>query len=203
LAPLHIQKRAAHETRDGGHLACRYAEMLSRLFPSAMLAQVVDRPTFEISLRSEHSGDEPFLYTLYASTREEELLLAGWDERTRIQFLQMQFAAQRSAYGGMFPEAQFDIVFSDGAAAGRIVVNRARHEIRVVDFIIAPEERNRGIGTALLQRLVAESAAAQKPLRLQVARGNRALAFYHRNGFVPTGESASHVQMEWRGPQEP
>jgi GNAT superfamily N-acetyltransferase len=154
-------------------------------------------------LRAEEAQDEPFLYTLYASTREEELLLTGWDERTCIQFSQMQFAAQRAGYRSMFPEAQFDIVLLDGLAAGRMVVNRAGNETRVVDFIIAPGERNRGIGTALLQRLIAESAAAQKPLRLQVVRGNRALAFYQRNGFVPTGESASHVQMEWRGPQEP
>jgi GNAT superfamily N-acetyltransferase len=167
-----------------------------------MLARVVDEPTFEISFRPEQAKDEPFLYTLYASTREEELLLAGWDERTCIQFLQMQFAAQRTAYRTIFPEAQFDIVLLDELAVGRIVVNRAGHETRVVDFIIAPEERNRGLGTALLQRLVAESAAVQMPLRLQVARGNRAVAFYQRNGFVPIGESASHVQMEWRGPQK-
>jgi GNAT superfamily N-acetyltransferase len=176
--------------------------MLSQPFHSAMLRDVVLQPTCEISLRAEQAADEPFLYALYASSREEELLLTCWDERMRAHFLQMQFGAQRTAYRGMFPDAHFDIVLLDGAPAGRIVVNRAQPEIRVVDFIIAPGQRNCGIGTALLQSLIAESAAAQKPLRLQVVRGNRALGFYQRNGFVATGESASHVQMEWRGRQE-
>jgi len=149
-----------------------------------------------IELRPERNDDEPLLYALYASTREEEMALTGWDERTRAQFLQMQFHAQRTGYGGMFPGAQFDIVSVDGVSAGRIVVNRTAEEIRIVDLVLAPEFRARGIGTWLLRSIIGEAADSHRPLRLHVVRGNRALRFYQRLGFVPIAESPSHVEME-------
>lgn len=150
----------------------------------------------QLTLRPETGDDEPLLFALYSSTRADELALTGWDADTCQSFLRMQFAAQRSGYGQMFPNAQFNIVMAGEVPIGRIVVNRAAHEIRVVDLVIAPEERNGGVGTELMRPLIAESANVKLPLRLCVVRGNRALRFYERLGFVKTGELATHLEME-------
>jgi ribosomal protein S18 acetylase RimI-like enzyme len=166
-----------------------------------MLQRVKSFAAEKIELRPERDEDEAFLYALYASTREEELALTGWDERTRAQFVQMQFRAQRAGYRSMFPNAQFSIVLGNGSPIGRMVIDRITDEVRLVDLVIVPEARGHGLGTMLLQNLMNESAVARVPLALQVVRGNRALRLYQRLGFVQTGESASHLQMEWRAPE--
>ena len=133
-----------------------------------------------LTLRPECASDEPFLFELYAGTRAEELVLTGWDEPTRQQFLRMQFQAQRAGYRGMFPDAQFDVVLEDGIPVGRIVVSVADAEIRIVDLIITETKRGRGIGTEMLRRLLQQAAAASKPLRLQVLKANRAAQFINQ-----------------------
>ena len=149
-----------------------------------------------LKLRPQTDADEPLLFALYSSTRADELAMTGWDTAACQTFLRMQFNAQRIGYSQMFPNAQFYIILDDDSAIGRIVIDRAMDEIRVVDLVITPEHREHGIGTELMKRLIAESVAADKPLRLCVVRGNRAIRFYERLGFTFTGESASHLNME-------
>ena len=73
--------------------------------------------------------------------------------------------------------------------------------------ILAPAavlHRGTGMGTALLKDLLAEAERAGKPVRLQVLKTNRAIRLYARLGFAITGESPTHLQMEWRpGPPGP
>jgi ribosomal protein S18 acetylase RimI-like enzyme len=87
----------------------------------------------------------------------------------------------------------------DGQAVGRIVIDRAGNEFRLVDIALLPEHRGRGLGTALIQNLQREAAAAKKPVRLSVLKGERAFRLYQRLGFEKTGEADLREQMEWRG----
>ena len=150
-----------------------------------------------LRLRPEHASDESFLFGLYASTREDELALTNWPEPVREQFVEMQFRAQRSGYLAMFPQGRFDIVLENETPVGRMVVNVSDDELRLVDLVITATQRGRGIGTELLRRLLQQAAASNKPLRLQVLKGNRAGQLYERLGFTKTGESFTHVQFEW------
>ena len=155
-----------------------------------------------ITVRAEQSQDEAFLFELYASTRQDELDAWGWPPEMRGNFLKMQFKASQG-YHQAFPDAEFLIVMLDGVAAGRMIVHRTRAELLLVDIALLPQFRNAGIGSALLRRIFGEAAATQKPVRLQVLKGNRAERFYHRLGFVKTGETELHWEMEWRAPVAP
>ena len=135
-----------------------------------------------ITVRPEQPQDEPFLFELYASTRQEELDAWGWPPEMRGSFLAMQFKASQG-YHHAFPDAEFQIVQLDGANAGRMIVHRTREELHLVDIALLPRHRNAGIGSALLQRIFGEAAATKKPLRLKVLKGNRAIRFYQRLGF--------------------
>jgi len=150
-------------------------------------------------LRLEEPADAPFLLEVYASTRREELAATGWPAQMREAFLRMQFNAQRHGYRTAFPRAQFAIILSGGQAVGRIVIDRAEDGFLLVDIALLPEHRGRGLGTALVQNLLREAAAAGKPVRLSVLKGQRAFQFYQRLGFVKTGEDGLRDQMEWRG----
>ena len=150
----------------------------------------------EITLRPESAGDEALLYQLYADTRAEEMAMVNWDPATKETFVRMQFMAQRKGYREMFPQAAFSIILAGGQPIGRIVVNRARDEIRLVDLVLQPGCRGRGVGTRLLSGLCSEADAAKKPLRLHVLRGNRARRLYERSGFGPKGETGAYEEME-------
>jgi ribosomal protein S18 acetylase RimI-like enzyme len=155
-----------------------------------------------ITVRPEQSQDEAFLFELYASTRQEELDAWGWPPEMRSAFLSMQFKASQG-YHRAFPDAEFQIVMLDGVNAGRLIVQRSRDELQLVDIALLPQHRNVGIGTALLQRIFGEAAATRQPLRLKVLKSSRAGRFYQRLGFGITGETELHFEMEWRAPAAP
>lgn len=149
-----------------------------------------------ISLRPEEPGDEPSLFRLYASTRADELALTGWDDTACERFLRMQFQAQRAGYREMFPHAQFAIILSEGSPVGRVVIDRPEDEIRIVDLVIAPEYRGRGIGGALMSSIMAEAATSSTPLRLKVITGTPAQRWYERLGFSLVEDGDVYLEME-------
>src|SRR4051794_3142552 len=141
-----------------------------------------------ITLRPITPDDEEFLRQVYASTREEELALTDWDTAQKAAFVQMQFAAQHRYYQENYRQTTFDVILVDGQPAGRLYVARWAKQIRIVDIALLPEYRNAEIGSALLHELMAEAAAAGKPVSIHVERYNPALRLYTRLGFVPIGE---------------
>lgn len=151
-----------------------------------------------VELRPERPEDEAFLREVYARTRQEELDRTGWDAATRAAFLEMQFHAMRRGYRAMFPRGEFAVILLDGQPAGRQVVHRTGTEIRLVDVALLPAQRGRGVGTALLQTLLAESARAGIPVRLQVLATNRARRLYERLGFTRSGGDELYAELEWR-----
>ncbi|HVE87101.1 MAG TPA: GNAT family N-acetyltransferase [Myxococcales bacterium] len=150
-------------------------------------------------LRPALPEDEGFLFALYCSTREDEVAAWGLPPPQREAFLRMQYAAQQHHYRAALPDADHRVILHEGKPAGRLLVARRADEIRLADVALLPEHRGRGLGTALLRDLLAEAAAAGKPVRLQVLRGNRAAGLYARLGFSTVNEDGLHALMEWRG----
>ena len=97
----------------------------------------------------------------------------------------------------MFPHAEFQIVERERQPIGRLIVNRAPDEYRLVDIALLPEQRGAGLGTTLIQRLLREAAAAGKPVRLSVLKGHRAARLYQRLGFKQIGQAEVHDELEW------
>ena len=153
-----------------------------------------------LSLRREQPGDEPFLFEVYAGTRAEELALTNWDDNTRRQFLDQQFAAMRRGYAQMYPDGEFLIVSLGSERVGRMVIHRAAEAIRVVDLALLPAHRNRGIGTILMRQVCGEAASTGKPVRLCVLKSNRALRWYQRLGFAFCENRGIYDELEWRPP---
>jgi predicted GNAT family acetyltransferase len=62
---------------------------------------------------------------------------------------------------------------------------------------VTPAFRGRGIGTGLLEELIAEAGASGRSLSVHVERQNPARSLYERLGFVPAGEHGVYVLMKW------
>jgi len=157
--------------------------------------------TATLTLRPIRSDDEPFLYEVYASTRMEELAPLGWSAEQQAAFLTQQFNAQHQYYQANYPGADFQIILVNDQLAGRLYVDRRIGEIRIVDIALLPEYRNGGIGSRLLNDLLAESAQAGKFVSIHVEKFNPALRLYERLGFSISDDRGVYWFMEWK-PQE-
>lgn len=169
----------------------------------------------DLCLRPEGPSDEAFLLRLFAGTRAAELAFlgppgaapGGWTPMQET-FLRIQHLAQTRGYQAAYPNAERSIVLLGGEPAGRWMVDREGESIVLVDVAFLPEHRGKGLGTALLKRLLAEAsgaasalgpsaAATGRKVKLHVALGNPAIRLYQRLGFVRTGGDELRDCMEW------
>lgn len=150
-----------------------------------------------VSLRTITPDDEPFVREVYASTRDAEMALVDWDERTRAQFLDLQYRAQSRHYAAHHPAAAYEIVLVDGVPAGRLYVDRSGDHLLLLDIALLGPYRSQGIGTALIEVLIDEARRDGRPLRCYVERFNRAWGLYHRLGFRPLDDAGMYVQLQW------
>ena len=149
-----------------------------------------------VLLRPVLPEDEPFLFRLYVTTREEELEAFGWGEADKNAFLPLQFKDHQHHYAAISPEADERIILLDDCPAGNLIVIRTRKEIRLAEIALLPEDQNQGVGSDLIRDLAEEARVMGFPLRLHVAKFNRAVDLYLRLGFALIGDTGTHYLME-------
>jgi hypothetical protein len=87
-----------------------------------------------ISLRAITQADMPFLQSVYASTRQEELAVTGWQPAQINAFLANQFALQHQYYNEHYTGARYNVILVDGTPAGRLYIVDWEATIRIQDF---------------------------------------------------------------------
>lgn len=152
-----------------------------------------------LSVRREHPDDRAFLECLYASTREHEMCLLDWSREAKKAFIRQQFEAQHAHYRQHYSDAEFWIVEVGGRPVGRIYVQGRDDEIRLMDIALVPERKGKGIGTALMRRVLDIASEEGIPVRLHVEPDNRAVNLYRRLGFVKLEDRGVYQFMEWCG----
>ena len=76
------------------------------------------------------------------------------------------------------------MIEQDGVPVGRLFVDVTTKEVRLMDIALLPAARGRGIGTALLQRLLTFADGIALPVTLHVESFNPARRMYERVGFA-------------------
>jgi GNAT superfamily N-acetyltransferase len=156
-----------------------------------------------LKLRPVTLEDDPFLLSVYASTRADELAQVEWEPGQQEAFVKWQFEMQRREYDARFPDAEYDVIEIDGQPAGRLWLGRKDDEIRLLDIALLPEFQNRSAGTALLTDLIDEARSTGKRLRHMVfVLNNDADRFYERLGFVVLEDLGGYKHMEWKQTEE-
>ncbi len=160
-------------------------------------------PTGRIHFRPITPDDQELLLRIYGSTRDEELSSVSWADGEREAFLRQQFTAQHAWYQENYAGAEFLVISrQDGqggeAPAGRLYVVRWEKEIRLIDIALLPEHRNGGVGSAILEEILAEGNAVGKPVTIHVEKFNPALRLYERLGFTPIEDRGVYYLMERR-----
>jgi len=137
-----------------------------------------------LTLREATTEDEPFLFSVYADSRRDELACVPWTDDERLAFLAGQFVAQYRYYREHYDAATYYVVLADAEPCGRLFVARWPHEIRIMDIAFVTARQGAGFGTRLLRALCAEADAAGTALGIHVEKQNRAQRLYARFGFA-------------------
>jgi ribosomal protein S18 acetylase RimI-like enzyme len=136
-----------------------------------------------VRLRPATQADVEFARaTHHRALREVVVRQFGpWDEELQDRFFEQSG----------FPEG-FDVIEYDGAPCGYLRTDESGPKSEVHNIYIEPEYQRRGIGTALLKRVI----ALGRPVSLQVLFENTEAAdLYRRLGFRVVGSSDTHFQM--------
>ena len=149
-----------------------------------------------VTLRPETDADVPVLLSIYASTREHELARVDWPDEHKQAFLRMQFEAQHRHYLSTYHGASFSLVERHGQPIGRLYLHERDGEVRIVDIALLPAARGQGIGTALLDEVLASAQARGQRVTIHVEHDNPARRLYERLGFREVESRGFHVFME-------
>ncbi len=152
----------------------------------------------KLAMKPVWAADEPLLFKVYSSTRQDELAQVVWSESDKEAFLQMQYQAQRQGYLKQFQTADWQLVLLDKLPIGRLIVDRRPQEVGLMDISLLTQYRNQGIGTVFIRQVMAEAVEKGLPMRLYVSKINeKAFRLYERLGFTVIGETGLHFWMEW------
>lgn len=112
----------------------------------------------------------------------------GWDDKFKYSHFERAFVPER-----------IQIVQEDGHRVGIYELQERHDELFLARIEIAPERQRRGVGSHLLKSLISQAIEKGKPLKLHVFKVNPAQRLYRQMGFTDTGETETHVQMQYVG----
>jgi ribosomal protein S18 acetylase RimI-like enzyme len=141
----------------------------------------------DIRLRPATAADAAFLRRVHEAAMRPhvERVWGAWDAEM-----------QRRRFAETTDPATHEIVERAGVAVGCQWLRARPDALELVRLWLLPEAQGRGIGTELLRRLCARSAAEGLPLRLRVLKANPARRLYARHGFRVVDETETHLLME-------
>src|SRR5580692_10611534 len=127
----------------------------------------------KIALRTACSEDFVFARNLYFETMRGMIeRLFGWDQ-TR----------EERNFAEFFKVEEVRIIIADGQDVGWIQEQVEDRTINLGSFYVMPAMQRRGIGTKVLDILLARAADQSKAMTLAVVKINPARLFYEKCGF--------------------
>lgn len=148
-----------------------------------------------VTLRPRTAEDAALLREVYASTRLEELAHVGWTRAQIDAFLASQFAAQDAHYTQHYTSCAFYVIEREGTPCGRLYLDTWQDEVRIVDISLLPAHRGTGLGTKLLEAIIAYATSIAKDVSIHVEIENPARRLYERLGFERIEEHGVYLLM--------
>ncbi|MFJ9147146.1 GNAT family N-acetyltransferase [Streptomyces sp. NPDC102270] len=106
----------------------------------------------------------------------------------------------RQRFRDAFDERHMSIILTEGRFAGCVALRPAEDAHWLEHFFITPALQGHGLGSAVLNTLLARTEADDALVRLNVLQGSAARRLYERHGFTVESEDAVDVFMV-RGPR--
>ncbi len=87
------------------------------------------------------------------------------------------------------------IILVNKVEVGMLQISKRNGELYLGNFLVTPAFQNRGIGTAVLKKVLDQGKLLELPIKLKVLKKNRAKNLYERLGFTVTGKTDTHYIM--------
>jgi ribosomal protein S18 acetylase RimI-like enzyme len=143
-----------------------------------------------LELRAAATSDREFFWEVHRTALRAVVEATwGWDE-----------AFQRRYFNERFTTTERFVVGVDGVDVGVVHFTAKEDHVFLGSVALLPEHQGRGLGTDLVNMVLAEGRRRSLPVRLQVLKVNRARKLYERLGFEAYGESDTHVLMQRAAP---
>ena len=139
-----------------------------------------------IERRQATDTDLDLLYEIFCISLRQyvEQTWGTWDER-----------AQRQRFQEVTRPEDHKILQLDGYVIGCVSLKVFETELRLLRLFILPAYQNRGLGSEILEEILAFAHQCELPVRLRVLCVNPARRLYERHGFVVTEKSETHYTM--------
>ena len=155
-------------------------------------------PGGTVRLRPALAADEPFQFDLFRAHSIGMLQLGGLPEAMVDNLAAMQYRARTQSYRNSYPDARWSIIELAGVPVGELIEHDEADAIYIVDVTLRPEQRRRGIGSALVRSVIAAGAQRGGVRALVLVNNEVSLGMFRRLGFVETGQDGAHVELRWR-----
>jgi ribosomal protein S18 acetylase RimI-like enzyme len=141
-----------------------------------------------LSKRQATEADREFVQAVHHRAYRDvvERQYGRWDETAQEKYFETAWIA-----------VAHEIILCDNLACGYCSIEFLADEVFVQELVIDPEFQGRGIGTRIMEEVIAEAVARGIPVRLQTHIVNRAAELYRRLGFRERVRTSTHIVMEW------
>jgi GNAT superfamily N-acetyltransferase len=138
------------------------------------------------TLRQATNNDYDFLYMLHRAALQDYVFQTWgrWEEEW-----------QSARFRTNFDPSDYQIIVVDGNDVGEIILVEREADLYIASIEILPEYQGHGIGTAIIEDILARADRAGLPVGLQVLKVNPARRLYERLGFAMIGETDTHYLM--------
>ena len=142
----------------------------------------------KITLRTATDADKSFCQQVHHEAYLDvvSIQFGEWDEAKADWFFQQRWGSQK-----------YDIIDLDGMPVGCFSRQLNEDCITIDEIEVLPAFQNHGIGTELVRRQQEEAMRRGVSVRLRVLKKNKARLLYERLDFAVTGETNTHMMMEW------
>jgi ribosomal protein S18 acetylase RimI-like enzyme len=147
-------------------------------------------------IRPATTEDVGFLAdVVFEATRAQGRLADAFDEQQwRHRYTEWTTEQVR----GEVPDSTTSVIEVDDERVGRLRITRTDGYIELSGIQLLPDFQRHGIGTAIIEDLKAQAAAAGIPLDLSVEKDNPdARRLYERLGFFQVGETEQEHKLRW------
>lgn len=148
-------------------------------------------PCYDLEPASAADFDRLFRLRI-AAMRESLERIGRYDERRAFERFRSTFQPDHTR-----------LVLVAGELAGCVAMKPDADGLLLEHFYLYPGFQGRGLGAAILTRLLAEADATGQPIRLSVLQQSDAGRFYRRFGFVETAQDEFDVYLTRPGRTAP
>jgi|GEM_PF-5154074 len=150
----------------------------------------------KISFRNVVKSDYPYLMELYASTRIDVHLHGGHlSYEQKMDFIKSQFELQDIHYKKFNTKAKFLIVMNNNEKIGRLYKEDLDDQVSIIEFTLHEKVRSQNIGSRIIQDIIEDAHAANKPVVLHAAKDSPEFKFYKKLGFKILDDLGPYFKM--------